>query len=132
LTLRESQEDRLHRFIEGLVRIAELLRNPGFSLEVAALNAPVAEVARRDVHYRSAEIRTEGRGIPEVPESSDEPRECVLDEVFGEASVAGQQESEPNSFRSVSDIQVRELVAIEPGLLPMEPDMVLLVSSLTH
>src|SRR4029078_10693637 len=47
-TLRESQEDRLHRFIEGLVRIAELLWESRFSLEVAPLDAPVPEVARRD------------------------------------------------------------------------------------
>ena len=60
------------------------------------------------VYDRSPQVRVERVGHAQVPESSDDPNERLLDEVLGLLMVGGEQVGEPSRRRRVPNIQLGE------------------------
>jgi hypothetical protein len=69
----------------------------GLAFEIGTLDAAVTEVTRGEVHDRPAQVRAEGRWLPQVAQPPHEARERVLDQILGQGSVTCQQEGEPDA-----------------------------------
>jgi hypothetical protein len=64
------------------------------------------EMGTREIHDRTAEIRLEGIGVPEIAEPAEQPDEGLLHQVLGEGPVAGDQVREPGGVGGVPPVQL--------------------------
>jgi hypothetical protein len=127
LTVGHVQESVVHRLVEGLVHVGHILSAPRKALEVGPLDASVAEVGGHEVHDRPAEIGAEGVSVAQVPHPADEPCKRLLDDLFGQSSVAGQQEREPDAlgraYRSLSGLPSSEPSRAAATGTPLRPSL---------
>jgi hypothetical protein len=95
--------------------------------ELGAIATPVksslplraAKVIPGQIHYRASEVEGKRFGLPELLETSEEPYERVLGEVFSEMFVPGQEISELDGIGGVPLIEIGDALLIlshgEPG-----------------